>query len=129
MKKIVIPTLSIILLFGCSAEEEQDELGELSSEPLEVAIFLEPEAQVDESVEVETEVTQGGEPVDDAHEVEFEIRVADTEEGIFIEAEHQGDGIYSISHSFEEDGIYEVQSHVTARGMHIMPVETIKVHP
>nr|AGQ45458.1 Putative lipoprotein [Bacillaceae bacterium JMAK1] len=129
MKKIVIPTLSIILLFGCSYEDEQDELGELSSEPLEVEIFLEPDVQVDESVEVETEVTQGGKPVDDAHEVEFEIRVADTEEGIFIEAEPQGDGIYSISYSFAEDGIYEVQSHVTARGMHIMPVETVKVHP
>lgn len=77
---------------------------------------------------IEIEVTQDGEPVDDANDVDIEIRFADSDEGAFIKADHQGEGLYSIAHTFKEEGLYEVQSHVTARGMHVMPVESIEVN-
>ncbi|WP_156509930.1 hypothetical protein [Rossellomorea aquimaris] len=32
-----------------------------------------------------------------------------------------GNGIYTIKKTFKEEGIYYVQTHVTARDMHVMP--------
>ena len=42
-------------------------------------------------------------------------------ESEMIKATHEKDGVYSIRKTFKEAGIYYVQTHVTARDMHVMP--------
>jgi YtkA-like len=73
-------------------------------------------------------VTQGEDAVDDASGVEFEIWKAESkEDSEMIKAVHKGKGIYEIKKTFSEDGIYFVQTHVTARDMHVMPKKEFTV--
>ncbi|WP_082193856.1 FixH family protein [Bacillus sp. 37MA] len=67
-------------------------------------------------------LTQDQENVEDAEDVQFEIWKANSqEESELIEAKYEKEGIYSVKKTFQEDRIYYVQTHVTARGMHVMP--------
>ncbi|MBM7630970.1 FixH family protein [Geomicrobium sediminis] len=116
-----------ILLIGCESENEQGDDLSLSLEPVEVNIDLPSEASVGEELFIDTIVTQENEPVDDAHEVEVELRIEGQNDGVLIPTEHDDGGVYSMTHTFQEEGTYEVQSHVTARGMHVMPTKTIEV--
>ncbi|PLR67526.1 MULTISPECIES: FixH family protein [Bacillaceae] len=67
-------------------------------------------------------VTQGKEAVEDASGVEFEIwKAKSKEDSEMIKAVHKGKGVYEINKTFNEDGVYFVQTHVTARDLHVMP--------
>lgn len=43
------------------------------------------------------------------------------EESSLIEAKNNNDGTYDAETTFEHDGVFTVQVHVTARGLHTMP--------
>ena len=71
---------------------------------------------------------QGNEPVHDAQEVQFEVWKENQKKmSEKIAAKLEKDGIYTAKKQFQEDGIYYVQAHVTARGMHVMPVKKLVV--
>lgn len=91
--------------------------------PLEVEILTESDAfEPGEAGEIEAKVTQGDENVDDANEVVFEIwQDGHDDKSETFDGESVGEGVYSLTHTFEEDGIYYVIAHVTARDMHTMP--------
>ncbi|MBS2970167.1 FixH family protein [Metabacillus sp. KIGAM252] len=75
-----------------------------------------------ETQKYEVKVTQGKGMVQDASSVEFEIwESGSKEQSEMVKAEHSGNGVYSISKAFKEDGIYYLQTHVTARDLHVMP--------
>lgn len=81
-----------------------------------------------EAYELQVQVSQGQTPVEDADEVMFEIWLEGSkEESEMIAAAHQGKGIYSVMKTFPEDGLYYIQSHVTARSMHAMPKQSVLV--
>ncbi|QDI91957.1 FixH family protein [Salicibibacter cibarius] len=145
MPKRYLPiVVSFLLLAACNSTEEENP-EEVSTEPIEVEILIDQEVEPNEQIEIQTKVTHEGEPVDDANDVQIEIRDEDQNENSdvtdedhegdemynensdMIEADHEGDGIYSISYDFDQEGTYEIQSHVTARGMHNMPTESIVV--
>ena len=84
---------------------------------------------VNEEVVNEALVTQGDEEVKDANEVKFEIWKSGQEEHKKIIGKHQGNGIYSITKTFQEEGDYSIIAHVTARDMHNMPKKDIIVGP
>jgi len=78
-------------------------------------------------VQINEKVTQGDEKVEDAKKVEFELWKSDQESHEKVLGKHQGNGVYSISQTFQEDGEYTVIAHVTARDMHNMPKKEFSV--
>ncbi|MBB5174643.1 FixH family protein [Texcoconibacillus texcoconensis] len=112
---------------ACGAEENNSQ-AEMEQRPLDVEVLLPEDVDPEQEETIATHVTQEDEDVEDANEVEFEIWVDGEKSGSdFIEAEHTGDGVYEITYTFPEDGLYHVQPHVTARGMHSMPVAELEV--
>ncbi|GAK12454.1 hypothetical protein JCM19039_2228 [Geomicrobium sp. JCM 19039] len=57
--------------------------------------------------------------MEDANEFKVEIRVEGQSVGVLILATSTEDGVYIIEHTFIEEGIYEIQSYVTAYRMHV----------
>ncbi|MFB4164447.1 FixH family protein [Alteribacillus sp. JSM 102045] len=131
MKKISGIFILIFLLAACGqTNENQEQSGDNSDspEPIEVEIDMENEAEAEEEIKIGAHVTQGEETVTDANEVLFEIwKEGEKEDSEEIMAEEPANNTYFIKQSFEEDGIYHVTAHVTARGMHSMPTEEITV--
>src|SRR5690606_16593810 len=85
-------------------------------------------AETGEEFLAQATVTFEGEPVEDADEVMFEVwQRDDKENSTSIEGEHQGEGVYSIPLSFDEDDVYYVISHVTVEEMHNMPRKRVVV--
>ncbi|KHF40677.1 FixH family protein [Halalkalibacter okhensis] len=132
MKKIIEATALVVLLSMLSAcgqaEEEQGsvEVDELTA--IEVELEFPEFAEVGEVVTFNSSVTQGDDLVEDANEVIYEIWLeGQKEDSKMIEADVQNGHIYSLDHTFEEMGLYHVQTHVTARGMHRMPTGQIQI--
>lgn len=104
-------------------EKDEDKLVELK-----VDLDTPEKADVDEKVHLKATVTFDGDEVKDADEVEYEI----WEKGVkgdsqMHEAKNNKDGTYTLETSFDKDGDYDVQVHVTAREQHNMPKTTIVV--
>lgn len=111
---------------GASSSDERPGLP--IARMIEVDLNLPETAEVGEEVIIEATVTLDNEPVEDADEVVFEVWQRDQkDDGQHIDGEHQGDGVYSISLSFDEDDLYYVISHVTVEEMHNMPQKRIAV--
>ena len=129
MKKIVVilTLMFIVLLAACGKGADENNAGDNQvMEPIDVQLEGPEEVELNESVTFQATVTQGEEPVDDADEVEFEIWKNGWKDlSEMIEATHHGDGVYSIETVFTENGVYTVQSHVTARTMHSMPKQEV----
>lgn len=109
------------LLSACSAEKSDAE-GEVAAE-----IMIPGRIDVNTEKELSVKVVQGSTAVEDANDVQFEIWTADSEDSELITAKHNKDGRYTIHTSFEDEGLYYVQTHITARGTHIMPTKAFIV--
>ncbi|WP_339149247.1 MULTISPECIES: FixH family protein [unclassified Sutcliffiella] len=126
MKKIMLTVVPfLLLLVGCTSAPEE----ETSLEIVQVEMQFPEKVDEAEEVVVKTLVTQGEEKVEDAQEVQIEIWNVEKgkENSQLLDAEHVGDGVYEVKHSFEVNGVYRVQSHVTARDMHVMPTKQLVV--
>lgn len=116
MYKFIWMLLIAALLAGCSQAKEPD-----LPVPVTAEFQLEPEkVKAGEITTIRVLVRQGDKPVHDAQEVEFEIWRDGQEKHDTVQAEHQGDGMYSIKERFHEPGKYFVIYHVTARDIHVM---------
>ncbi|NDI36150.1 FixH family protein [Chengkuizengella sediminis] len=135
---ISILILLTIVLTGCSNGSSESETHidmksmdnpmEESLSPLQVELKTDSEnVEVGSEVTFEAVVSQNNESVEDASEVKFEIRMNGKEESEMVQGQHQGDGVYSIQKTFNQEGIYTIISHVTARDMHNMPSLVLKV--
>ncbi|ARJ38104.1 hypothetical protein CSV71_07625 [Sporosarcina sp. P21c] len=120
-------TALIGILAGCGQDDKVPTEAVLP-DPIEVELTVPEKGNVNEPVTITTHVTQGEENVDDASEVEYEIwEEGKKEDSIHVETTNDKEGIYSAENTFESDGIYHVQVHVTARGMHVMPEKQIQI--
>lgn len=131
MKKL-FSLLSIIVIFflvACGSNGGNNEESLLDeSTPLDVELVVPEHAEVNEEVIFTSIVTQGNDKVEDADEVVYEIwEDGKKEESKMIEASEQDGHHYLLTHSFSEEGIYYVQTHVTARGLHTMPTKMIVI--
>ncbi|WP_240374110.1 FixH family protein [Bacillus piscicola] len=137
-KKIFFALITVVLLAACgndnapdqdASENGQNAESEASLQPLEVEILTESEAfEPGEAGDIEILVTQGDENVSDAKDVQFEIwKQGHEEESEKFEPENAGNGNYTLTHTFDEEGIYYVVTHVTARNMHSMPKKELIV--
>ena len=131
MKKIFIAlTIAGALLTACNEEETNIETNDDVEQIHEVEVeILTPEAvAVNESIKLEVKVTQGGEVVNDADDVTFEVwESGKREEGNEIKGEFLGEGIFSAEMTFDHDGVYYMFAHTNARGLHVMPKQKITV--
>ena len=128
MKKMMWLGLPFLLLAGCGSEEADSAgTGEMIEEVM-VEFNTEPQADPAEEVLLSVTLSQGDEVVEDASEVVYEVwESGDRNNSEMITAEHTKDGIYEAETSFEEEGLYYMQAHTTARGMHVMPKQEITV--
>lgn len=130
MKKRLWPIvigLFVLALAACGKagnEASEDDV----PKPLDVELEVQETADVGKIVPFKATVTQGDEKVDDADEVEFEIwEEGKKEDSEMINAKNKKDGTYEAEKSFDADGVYTVQVHVTARGLHTMPKKSVTV--
>ena len=116
--------MTAVLAVGCGAEDDSvDTLGN-GEVPVEIIVeVLTPEKlNVGEATTLEVKVTQGGEVVNDADSVDFEVWESGLrDEGTMIDGEFTEDGVYTAEYTFDHDGVYYMYAHTTARGMHVMP--------
>ena len=125
MKKLFLTlAMAAVLAVGCGAEDDAvDTLGS-GEVPVEIIVeVLTPEKlNVGEATTLEVKVTQGGEAVNDADSVDFEVWESGLrDEGTMIDGEFTEDGVYTAEYTFDHDGVYYMYAHTTARGMHVMP--------
>lgn len=132
MKKYLYSLVAIpVLLFGCSNESDIDtNEGPIDADSLmvDVEILTPEEVAVNEPIELAAKVTQNNEPVDDAEIVQFEVWESGyRDKGQLIDGELQGDGVYNAEITFDQEGVYYMFAHTTARGLHVMPKQQIVV--
>lgn len=130
---IIIGIMISLTLVACGNDtdnESDSNLNEATNElkSLDVDFPLQETADVDEEVTLEASVTYGDEAVEDADEVVFEYWLkGDKDNSTKIESDNNEDGTYTQTVTFEEEGIYEIYAHTTAREMHTMPKKAINV--
>lgn len=131
MKKWLISLVAVpALLVGCSGDEPEIDTNE---EPVDVAALevvvdiLTPEkVAVNEPVELAAHVTQNKEDVNDAESVQFEVWESGyRDQGQMIDGELDENGVYKAETTFDQDGVYYMFAHTTARGLHVMPKQQI----
>ena len=125
MKKLLLTlAATAVLAVGCGAEDNSVDTQGSGEIPVEVMVeLLTPEKlNVGEATTLEVKVTQGGEVVNDADSVDFEVWESGLrDEGTMIDGEFTEDGVYTAEYTFNHDGVYYMYAHTTARGMHVMP--------
>ena len=131
MKRKVGLFLFLVILGALVACTKEDEIPTVvePTEPLEVELTVtEVSVEIGEQVKMEALVTQGDEKVEDADEVVYEIwEEGKQDEGEKIDSVNEKQGIYTAETSFDHEGTFHIQVHVTARGLHTMPKETVIV--
>ncbi|MFS1512842.1 FixH family protein [Chengkuizengella sp. SCS-71B] len=122
LKSFIFIIMIIAFVTGC-AEKPEETSSEMPPPKLfDVDIHISPEEiQKGQPVNIEAIVTLDSEKIEDASEVKFEFKKDRNEQSTFSYGTHQGDGVYAVEETFEEDGVYTVTAHVTARNMHNMP--------
>ncbi|WP_164985157.1 FixH family protein [Ammoniphilus sp. CFH 90114] len=125
MYKLLLSSLFVFtLLVGCNQAPPEPEI----PQPITVEFQVQPEpVKAGEITTIQVFVKQGEEWVDDAQEVEFEIWKDGQEKHDMVQAQYQGDGLYSFQERFHEPGTYYVMYHVTARDMHEMKAMEVVV--
>lgn len=124
MKKYIC--ISFVLIFSLSLSAcslEEDVANQYRKEkPLESEIFI-PESFSDNKQEtIKVVLTQDGKMVEGADYVHLEIWKQDgTVKYNMEESVEEGNGTYSISKSFDSDGLYYVKVHASNDGSIIMP--------
>lgn len=138
-KRTLLAAIAIMFMMvaaGCGSQktekkhEHEGHGSGMAAEAIQVEIAIDTSpAKVNEEIVFEAIVTQDGEPVEDAKEVEFEFGRDGEEETEMIMVDHVENGIYRLKKSFAEEGVFTITTHVTARGMHSMPKETFEITP
>lgn len=130
MKKLMVMGVLGFMLAGCGMEEESVDnasAAEQEVQELEVEVLTEAKGETGEWT-LEAYVSQGGEAVNDADEVKFEVfEAGKKDDSVKNDYTDVKDGVYSVKHTFEEDGVYYFIPHVTARGLHTMPTQQVIV--
>ncbi|MGI2329415.1 FixH family protein [Planococcus sp. YIM B11945] len=128
MKKVAWLVMVMLLLGACGTDEPASSGAGTMPEEVKVSFNTEQTAEAIQPVVLSVTVTQGEEAVEDADEVVFEVwQSGHREHSEMITAEHTEKGIYEAVTEFDEDGLYFVQAHTTARRLHAMPKQEITV--
>ena len=133
MKKMLISLAVIIgylqvVIIQIQSKTTSTSNTEGSTVEVKVDIQTPEKVEVGKDVDLIAHVTQGGKDVNDADEVKFEVwQSGYREEGNIMEGKLDKDGIYKATTKFDQDGVYYMYAHTTARGLHTMPKQKIIV--
>lgn len=130
MKRKVGLFLFIVILGTLVACTKDDDIPTevAPAERLDVELTVTESVDVGEPVKMEALVTQGDDKVEDANEVVYEVwEEGKQDEGEKIDSVNEKQGIYTAETTFDHDGTFHIQVHVTARGLHTMPKQTVTV--
>ncbi len=110
-----------LLLSACSLDEDVASLYR-QEQPLQADILIPESFSENQQETIEVLLTQNGTNVTEPDFVHFEIWKQDGDVHYpMVEAELVGEGAYSITKSFEEDGLYFVKVHASSKGSIIIP--------
>lgn len=129
-KKIALFAAMVLMAVALAAcnDSKADPNEDVMAEPILVELSLTPDSiKAGEKVLIQAKVTQAGSPVEDANEVEFEVKMEGGGVQAKVPVKHDQDGVYQMERTFDEAGTYQIISHVTARGMHSMPLKELTV--
>src|SRR5690625_3954707 len=128
-KSILFMMLALVVALFTACSNNEDLVNDLEDLPaLEVGFDVPETLDVGETLILEAVVTYGGEAVEDADEVVFEVwEKGKQDESDHLDSDNQGDGTYTAEVTFDEDGIYEMYAHTTARDLHTMPKREVVV--
>lgn len=125
MKKLVMISALSLLLAACGTGGADSGDTDFVVEELVVEIQTPEQVEAGENVPLLAKVTQGGEAVEDADEVVFEVwQSGSRDDSEMLEAKHVGEGVYEAETKLEE-GLYFAYAHTTARQLHVMPKHEI----
>lgn len=129
MKKVLFSLMAgLLVLAGCSQSDEKPAKNDEVPQIIEAVIEVPESINPGEEAALSVTVKQGAEAVTDADEVKFEIwQEGNKENSEMIEAKHDSEGKYTADHVFAGEGLYYVQSHVTARSQHTMPMVSVQI--
>lgn len=123
-KKIAALTLAgAVFLSGCAAGNPEARL----AEPLETYIYLPESISADIPETFTVHVTENGELLETADDITIEVWQEAAEESQWIEAQSSEAGVYTAEASFEEEGLYYIQAHVSSGDVSSMPVKSFTV--
>ncbi|KGP90143.1 hypothetical protein N780_06825 [Pontibacillus chungwhensis BH030062] len=107
--------LLLVFLTACGSGGEESEAN--SDEPIQARVLTVPEELTTEQIStLQVKVTQGDHKVDEAKKVTFAWGRKGEEPSDHKPSQKQGNGLYSIQHTFDEAGSYEVVAIVEANG-------------
>ena len=132
LKSLLLVLFTGIILAGCGNGGDSGEMNHDAPESDEMRTLEVDLAAPDHIMAGDTEVltayvTSNDEDVTDADRVMFEIQDEEGETVEEIDAEHSGNGEYTVEYTFEEAGTYTVISHVDAYSLHTMPSSEVIV--
>lgn len=133
--KRIIPLVVIFawIISGCTSDPNSDSTQQnqqptVNTGNIQVQILLPEQISPNTTIDLKARVQQDKEDVQDADEVEFEVwKENQKKNSEMIKAQHDQNGIYMAQKMFKEEGVYYIQAHVTARGMHKMPIKELVV--
>lgn len=129
MKKLIFAGLcsGVFLLSSCGNAKDEASSSDVPK-ALEVKLTGPEEVQPNEKAAYQAAVVYGDEPVTDADEVEFEVwKEGEKSSSSQFKASKKEKGVYRFETDFKDDGLYIVQSHVTAKQQHSMPTIQVRV--
>ncbi len=129
-QKLLMFVVGLVLatMAACSNDKPQEVVVDETPQPIIVDLTVTEKVEVGGTVNMAAVVTHGDEKVADADEVLFEFwEEGEKDESVKIESVNEKDGSYTAETTFDHDGLFHVQVHVTARGLHTMPVKEVIV--
>lgn len=128
-RKLLLMMLALAFTILAACGNNDDSVNDLDELPvLDVEFDIPETLDVGETLVLQAVVTYGGELVEDAEEVVFEVwEKGKQDESDWLGSTNNEDGTYTAEVTFDEDGIYEMYAHTTARGIHYMPKREVIV--
>ncbi|MFD2673611.1 FixH family protein [Marinicrinis sediminis] len=115
---MIVLITSVALLSACQASD----ISVAQGDAIEITMYAEEQLAINQPVELAVALTQQQQPVEDAGDVQIELWKKGERDGSrLVQADSLGDGWYGVTTTFESNGIYVMQTHITARGTHLMP--------
>lgn len=125
---LLVGVFMLAMMAACNKEEKAKDGDVEVALPLNVQLTVTEQVEVDGIIKIAAVVTQGEAKIDDADEVEFEIwEEGKKDESVKVKSNNDKDGLYTAETSFDHDGLFYIQGHVTARGLHTMPTKEVTV--
>ncbi|WP_045926400.1 FixH family protein [Bacillus siamensis] len=128
MKRAVLAGMCgmVFLLSSCGGNADKTSADE-DPKALEVKLTGPVTAEPHEKAEYKAEVFYGGKRVTDADEVMFEVWKEGKKGSGKTSKAKEEKGAYYLRTEFDKEGVYTVQSHVTAKQQHNMPTVKVRV--